>query len=141
DDQWHAGGGRFNDGVGGGHRGHEDERAVGALGPDGLLDRVPDGESLVGRAALARRHSADDGGAVLLAARRVKGAFLAGDPLHHHARVPVDENGHYRIRETGSSRGWAVRAAPRLRLTWAGSSRGWAVRGAPRLRLTSSLIC
>ena len=86
DDQRHAGVRRFHDGVGGGRRRHEDERAVGARGLDGLLDRVPDGKAFVGRSALARRDAAHDLRSVLLAAERVEGALLAGDALHEDAR-------------------------------------------------------
>ena len=62
--------------------------------PHRLLHRVPDREALVGGAALAGRDAADDLRAVLLAARGVEGALLAGDPLHDDARGLVDEDAH-----------------------------------------------
>ena len=94
DDERHARVGRFHDGVGRGGRRHEDQRAVGAGGLDRLLHRVPDREALVGGPALARRHPAHHLGAVLLAPRGVEGALLAGDALHQHPRVLVDQDAH-----------------------------------------------
>src|SRR5574341_466335 len=94
DDQGDPGGGGFHDGVSRSHRGHEDERAVGALVLHGLGHGVPDGEALVGPAALRRRGSADDGGAVLLAAGGVECPFATGDALNDDARGPADEDAH-----------------------------------------------
>src|SRR6185503_16867830 len=93
-DQRHAGVGGLHDRVGGRGRRHKDQGAVGAGGLDGSLHRIPDREALVGGAALARSHAAHDLGAVLLAARGVEGALLAGDPLHQHPGVLVDEHAH-----------------------------------------------
>src|SRR5439155_14589539 len=88
-----------------------------------------DGEALVRGTALARRHTADDLRAVLLAARGVERAFLAGDPLHDHARGSVHENRHYRSREIGVSRGWPVRdeRGGIYRSREIGVNRGWPV--------------
>src|SRR6266513_1486522 len=94
-DQRHAGGRGLHDGVGRRERRHEDQGAVGGLGLDRLRDRVPDGEALVRRPALARRHPADDGGAVLLAARGVERPLAAGDALDDHARGLRDEDAHF----------------------------------------------
>src|SRR5262249_2076181 len=70
------------------------QRARRALRRHGLGHGVPDREPLVGRPALAGRDPADDLRAVLLAPCGVEGPFLAGDPLDHHPRVPVDEDAH-----------------------------------------------
>ena len=46
------------------------------------------------RAALARRHAADDGRAVGRRLLGVKGALAAGQPLDDEARFLIDENRH-----------------------------------------------
>src|SRR5712671_6472935 len=100
-DERHPRVGRLHDGVGGGGGRDEDQRAVGAGGLGRLLHRVPDREALVGGAALAGRDPAHHLGAVLLAARGVEGALLAGDALHEDAGLLVDEDAH----------AWAPRAS------------------------------
>src|SRR6267142_2390509 len=77
-----------------GRRRHEDQRAVGARGLDGVLDGIPDGKAFVRRPPLARCDAADDLRPVFLAAERVEGAFLAGDALHENLRRLVDQDAH-----------------------------------------------
>src|SRR5262249_38684385 len=96
DDERHAGIGRLHDRVGRGRGRHEDQRAVGARGLDTVFHRVPDGKSLVGGSALPRRDASHYLGSVLLAARGVEGALLAGYALHQDARLLVDEDAHAR---------------------------------------------
>src|SRR5262249_4309649 len=64
----------------------------------GLLHGVAHGvkhrPTLVRRATLARRHTADDVGAVGLRLLRVERAFAAGEALNDEPRVSIDEYGH-----------------------------------------------
>src|SRR5713226_1052530 len=103
DDERHPRVRRLHDRVGGGGRRHEDQGTVRAGGRHRGLHRVPDREALVSRPAFARRHPAHDLGAVLLAAGGVEGAFLAGDALHQHARVLVDQHAHARALRASST--------------------------------------
>ena len=93
-DQFNAGVGRFHHRVCGERRRNKDQRTVRSLFFARLGDCVEDGETLMRRAAFARRDAADDLRAVLAALFRVKGAFAARDPLHDDARVLVCPDGH-----------------------------------------------
>src|SRR5262249_36855911 len=77
DDDLDAGVRGLEDGVGGGGRRHEDHAGVGPGLPDGLGDGVEQGETLLGRAALAGHDAADDLRAVVAALNGVERAGLA----------------------------------------------------------------
>ena len=93
-DERDTGVGRLEDRVRRVGRGHVDHARLGA----GLRDRVAHGvehrQTEVLLAASARRHAADQLGAVLEALLRVKGPLLARETLADDARVLVDEYGH-----------------------------------------------
>src|SRR6266404_3328982 len=86
--------GGFHDRVGGERRRHEDARDRRAGRAHRLLDGVEDGNALEIGAALSRRHTADDLGAVLATRLRVELPSGARDPLDDDARVLVDEDTH-----------------------------------------------
>ena len=81
DDEREAGVGGFHDRVGGKRRRHEDHRRVGAGLLHGVLHGVENRPAFVRRAALARRHAADDGRAVGGRLLGVEGPLAAGEAL------------------------------------------------------------
>src|SRR5688572_8231785 len=93
-DQIHFRIGGFHDGVRRERRGHEDHAGAGAGIARRFFHGVEDGPAFVGGASLARRHSPDDLGAVLLAGLGVEGAFASGQSLHDHFRTFIYENAH-----------------------------------------------
>src|SRR5690606_37135244 len=94
DDDLDAGRGRLEDRVGRERRRDVDDRSIGAGGVDRLAHGVEHRQLDVGGAALAGGHAADDLGAVLHHLGGMEGALLAGEALHDHLRVLVDQNGH-----------------------------------------------
>ena len=77
-------------------RGHEDQGGVGPRVFDGLGHGVEHRDGLHLLAALAGGHPGHHLGAVLGAGQGMEGAFLAGNPLHHHACVVIYQNAHIR---------------------------------------------
>src|SRR5262249_17271707 len=69
-------------------------RGVGAGLLHGVAHGVEDRPALVGGAALARRHAADDGGEVGLRLLRVKSSFASGESLDDQPRRFIDQNSH-----------------------------------------------
>src|SRR5271169_152967 len=94
DDEFHSGGHRFEDRVGGERRRHVDHGRVGAGRFARLLDGIENRNALEVRAALARHHTADHLRAVVAAGARVELAGGAGDALGEDAGVLVYQNAH-----------------------------------------------
>src|SRR3954453_13746459 len=94
DDQLHPGVRGFHHRVGRERRRHEDERAIRARFFARLAHAVEDRKAFVRRAALARRHAADDLRAVVAALNRVKGSFTSGDALNDDFGVLVCPDRH-----------------------------------------------
>ncbi len=75
-------------------RRHEDHRRVRAGLADRLREGVEDGDALDVLPALARRHAADDVGAVALVVERVERSLTAGDPGDAQPRLAGDDDAH-----------------------------------------------
>ena len=88
------GGRGLEDRVRGEGRGHEDQGGVGPGVLNGLGHGVEYRDGLHLLAALARGHPGHHLGAVLGAGQGMERAFLAGNPLHHHACVVIYQNAH-----------------------------------------------
>ncbi len=88
-----AGGGLQN-GVGGKGRGHEDQGSVGPRVFNRLGHGVEHRDLVHLLAAFARGHPGHHLGAVFGAGPGMERAFLAGNPLHHHSCVVIDQNAH-----------------------------------------------
>ena len=80
--------------AGGGLGRHRDERGVGAGGGHRVGHGVEDRDALDVLAALARGHAGHDLRAVVPVAQAVEAALAAGEALHDHLGVLVDEDGH-----------------------------------------------
>ena len=95
DDELEPGFGRFDHRVGGEAGGHDHHRR----GRAGLLHRFGDRrehrDAFDVGAGLLGCDPADDLRAVLAVAQPVEAALAAGEPLHDHLRVGVDENAHF----------------------------------------------
>ena len=102
DDQREAGGGSFEDGVGGERRGHEDNSDVGAGLADGLIDRGEDGHAVLLFAAAPGVDGGDDVCPVGDGTAHVVRA-LGPDALDHQAGVCIDEHGHEAISDSAIS--------------------------------------
>src|SRR5690606_21665480 len=136
DDDADAGGSRFKDGIGRERRRHVDHAGVGT----GFLDRlghgVEHGQAQMLGTALARRHAADQPGAVIQRLLRMERALGAGEALTDDLGVLVDQNGHG---------GLAPQAAAAATAFFAASLRsvaGWMARpdSASSLRPCSTLV-
>lgn len=66
------------------------------MGRDGAPDRIVDGHAVHGLAAAPRGHAGDDARAVLETPLAVEARLGAGEALHDHARVAVDQDAHAR---------------------------------------------
>jgi hypothetical protein len=71
---------------------HVDDRSVGAGALHGVGNGVEDRQVDMGGATLARGHAANNLGAVLDHLSGVEGALLAGEALHDHLGVLIDQN-------------------------------------------------
>ncbi len=88
--------GRFEDGVGGRRRRHEDHRDVGLGIAHRLFDGVEDRDSLDVNPTFAGGDAGDDLGAVFPALLGMEQAASAGDPLDEDFRVFIEQDGHDR---------------------------------------------
>src|SRR6185312_13475930 len=94
DDERQLGRVRFQNRVRRERRRNEDHGGVGARFLHGVFDRVEDRPAFMCGSTLARRHSANNLGAVLGAALGVEGAFFARDALHDEASVFIYQYRH-----------------------------------------------
>ncbi|MNT37545.1 hypothetical protein D3C72_1736850 [compost metagenome] len=92
DDDLDAGSSGFQDRVSRVRRRHVDDRSVGAGALHGVGNGVEDRQVDMGGATLARGHAANNLGAVLDHLSGVEGALLAGEALHDHLGVLIDQN-------------------------------------------------
>ena len=108
DDERDAGRGRFQDGGGCAPGRHRDERGVRPGRRDGLRHRVEHRDALDVLAALAGRDPGHHLGAVGPVAQAVETPLAAGQPLHDHLGLLVDEDAHLASTPASST---ALRAA------------------------------
>src|SRR5262245_8080033 len=94
DDEGNGGVDRFEDGIGGKGRRHINHACIRVGRFGGVLDRVEDGETEMGGAALARGHAADHARAVSDRLFGMERALRAGEALADDAGAVIDENRH-----------------------------------------------